>query len=351
MKVRSILPVFVVASLAAAQGPIISITPHASLAPNPGTHPAPKLSSTPEARRVPAVGAAVLGYLTGPGPAEIRPIFGTAQRPQLGAPAAVPTSAQKLYLPPRQQYVLLEQSAAEPLAVWALHRAIAHNENPEPIALPGVMAHPDLVVFSPRGDAAALYSQAAATLQIITHLPAEPSTGRQISMAALGTPSQLAITDDGALVVAALADQRLVFSFGGATWQPLTTAYTPQAWTFVPNTHDLAISDMAQKTIVLLSNLSETSKMVRVLSPDVAADRLAVTKSGDQLVAANSIAGQVWTIDLKTAALTPRDGFAKVDTLSSLRDGLTFLLSASPSISVLKLAALPESQDLANIAR
>ena len=344
MKFRSIFTFWVVASAAVAQVATISITPHASAAPSPTA----KLASTQhEEKRVPTAGAAVLGYVLGPGPAEVHPIFGTATRPQLGAPAAVPTSAKRLYLPPRQQYVLVEQSADEPVAVWALHRAIANSETAEPIAIKGAMAHPDLVVFSPRGDAAVFYSQAAASLQVLTHLPAEPSLSRQFSIAALGTPSGLAITDDGALVVAGLADHSLAFSLDGAPWQPLTTGYTPQAWTFIPRTHDLAMSDVAQQTIVLLSNLSEASKAVRVLAQDVAANRLAVTKNGDQLVAADTQAGQLWTIDLKTATLTPQEGFAKLDTLSSLRDGFTFLLSTSPSLSLLKLAASPDSRDLA----
>jgi hypothetical protein len=259
---------------------------------------------------------------------------------------AIPGGAARLYLPPRQQYVLVERSAGEPVSVWSLHRAIASNEAIEPIVVKGAMAHPDQVVFSPRGDAAILYSQEPASFEVLTHLPAEPSLARGISVAALGTPSQLAISDDGAVIVAGLADHRLVFSVNGAAWQPLVIGYTPQAWTFIPKTHDLAISDAGQKTIVLFSNLSDAPTSVRILSQGVAADRLAVTRNGDRLVAANMKAGQIWTIDLKTATLTPEDGFAKLDSLSSLRDGFTFLLSASPTISLLKLSASPDSHDL-----
>jgi hypothetical protein len=340
MKFRSSLAVWALTSVAVAQVPTISITPHTP-------SPTAKLSSTQqEAKRVPTAGAAVLGYVLGPGTAELHPIFGTANRPLLGAQAAIPGGAARLYLPPRQQYVLVERSAAEPVSVWALHHAIASNETVEPIALRGAMAHPDLVVFSPRGDAAILYTQATASFEVLTHLPADPSLAGEISVAALGTLSQLAVSDDGAVVVAGLADHRLALSINGAAWQPLVSGYTPQAWTFIAKTHDLAISDTAQKTIVLLSHLSDESTAFRVLSQGVVADRLAVTKDGDQLVAANMKAGQIWTLDVKTATLAPPNGFAKLDTLSSLRDGFTFLLSASPSLSLLKLTASPDSHDL-----
>ncbi len=166
-------------------------------------------------------------------------------------------------------------------------------------------------------------------------------------MAGQGTAWQFAITDDGALVVAGVADHSLAFSQDGKSWQPLTTGLTPQAWTFISNTHDFAISDTVQKTIMLVSNLGDAARVFRVLSQGVAADGLAVTKNGDRLIAGNVKAGQVWTIDLKTGTLTPQEGIAKLDSLSSLRDGFTFLLSASPSVSLLRLTALPDSADSA----
>jgi hypothetical protein len=321
MKSRCIVTLCLAAAIAAAQGPTISIAPHVP---------------APEAKRVPKVGAAVLGYVVGPGPAEVHPLFGTAQRPQLGEAAAVPPGAARLYLPPRQQYVLVEQSSDAPMSVWTLHRAIAHNETPEPIVIPGVMAHPDLVAFSPRGDSAVLYSQSAGSIEVLTHLPAEPTLSRTISLATVGTPAKLAIADDGALVVADMGDRNLALSSDGG-WQRTALAYTPKAWTFLPKTHDLVVSDSEQKTIVLLPNLGAGSTAVRVLSQGAPADSLAVTKTGDQLVAANLETRQIWTIDVKTATLTPQDAFAKVDTLSALRDGFTFLLSTSPSVSLLKL--------------
>ncbi len=343
MKFRLICTFGFLAAGAGAQVTNIAITPHAA----PGSNPTDKLSSTPAAKRVPAAGAAVVGYVMGSGPAEVHPIFGTAKRPLLGGPAVVPAGAQRLYLPPRQQYVLVEESADEPVGVWTLHRAIALNETPETIAVKGAMAHPDLVAFSPRGDAALLYSQATASVQVLTHMPGEPSLTREISMAGQGTAWQFAITDDGALVVAGVADHSLAFSQDGKSWQPLTTGLTPQAWTFISNTHDFAISDTVQKTIMLVSNLGDAARVFRVLSQGVAADGLAVTKNGDRLIAGNVKAGQVWTIDLKTGTLTPQEGIAKLDSLSSLRDGFTFLLSASPSVSLLRLTALPDSADSA----
>jgi hypothetical protein len=351
---------WVVASVATPQVPIVSIKPQSSLTTGSiGSGPAPRLSSTQEERRVATAGAAILGYMPGPGPAQVRAIFGTAHTPRLGEQMVVPDGAKRLYLPPRQQYALLEQSSDEPVAIWLLHRSIANQRAVDVLAVKGAMAHPDLVAFSPRGDAAVLYSQADARLQVVSGLPGQPSLSRQLSTAALGTPSQIAITDDAALVVADLADRGMAFSLNGAAWLPLATGYTPQAWTFIPNSHSLAISDAAQRTILLLPDAAEGSSAFHVLAQNASADRLAAAKDGSQLAAANPSAGQIWTIDLKTGIVTPIEGFAKVDTLSLARDGFTVLLSASPRVSLLKLtgsgdfpgsAAHPETIRLAQDA-
>ena len=80
------------------------------------------------------------------------------------------------------------------------------------------------------------------------------------------------------------------------------------------------------------------------------ADDLAVTKGGEQLVAANASTGQVWIIDLNTGLVTAKDGTASINTISSLRDGFTFLLSTSHGLSTLKLGAIQELHDPANHA-
>ena len=71
MKFRSILSFSVIASAALAQVPTISIAPRAPSEPSPTAKLASTQErSTPEKKRVPTAGAAVLGYLLGPGPAE-----------------------------------------------------------------------------------------------------------------------------------------------------------------------------------------------------------------------------------------------------------------------------------------
>jgi hypothetical protein len=57
------------------------------------------------------------------------------------------------------------------------------------------------------------------------------------------------------------------------------------------------------------------------------------------VVAADSTNGNVSTIELKTGAITPVSSGTTVSALSSLRAARTFLLSAYPVLSVVKLAS------------
>src|SRR5690242_19487647 len=62
-----------------------------------------------------AVGAAVLGFLPGPGPLELSAILGVFGAARLGDPVAVPKTATRLYVSTGQHYALVEQSSDTPL--------------------------------------------------------------------------------------------------------------------------------------------------------------------------------------------------------------------------------------------
>jgi hypothetical protein len=126
--------------------------------------------------------------------------------------------------------------------------------------------------------------------------------------------------------------------------------FSPHAWSFVPNTHDLAVSDTTQQTIALLPKVDDPASGFHILALNLRADSLAVTRDGGQLVAADSAARKLWTIDLKDGTVTERAEQANLETPVTLRDGFTFLLSTSPAVSVLRLSGSPGSTASANLA-
>ena len=106
-------------------------------------------------------------------------------------------------------------------------------------------------------------------------------------------------------------------------------AFNTQDWTFIPKTHDLAISDIAQKSLILLPDVDQASSAARIIAQNVQIDRLAVTKDGEELIGTDA-GGQVWTVELKSGALTARQEIAS-GALLELRDGFSFVLATSPA--------------------
>lgn len=154
-------------------------------------------------------------------------------------------------------------------------------------------------------------------------------------------PSELlrfTVSDDGELVVAAFANQPCVYSVQGAVWQQLATSYQPDAWTFLPNSHDLVLSDRAQKAIVVLPQAERAPIPARVLaSGGIDANLLAANKQGSELLAVAAGTSASWSIDLLSGAITPLPVRNVIDSLTLLRDGQTFLVSTKESPVVVKL--------------
>ncbi len=290
--------------------------------------------------RLTGVAAPVLGYVLAAGATDLHPVFAGVAAPKLGATLTPPADTKRFYLPPREQYALVELGSNAPLTVWPMHQEFSTGVPQEPVAIPGALAHPDLVGFSPRGTAAIFYSQSENVLQVVRHLPADlVLTGG--SLTHLLPPTQLAVSDDGDLAVARLEDGTLVSSFQGAAWATVPAGTAVSAWSFVAKTHDLVFSDENKQTVTLLTNTSgEWGASKAVLARNVDADLLASTKDGDQLLAAKRGTGQSWVIDLAAVTVTAQEGKQKTEALIVLRDGFEFLLAASPNVAVVKLVPI-----------
>lgn len=302
----------------------------ASVQPGRKTTPENSRSET-HSRKLESAGAPILGYVLSNGGTGLEPIAGRLNAPKLGEPVALPAHATRVYLPPRQLFALVEASSDEALQVWTLSATRTFkNLN---AMLPQVTAHPDLVAFSPRGTAALVYSRSNLSVETLTHLPAEPAVGKPLILP--DAPASLAVSDDGQSILMALADGRMLWSMNGGAWTNVSVSLTPKAWTFVPNSHDVVISDVTRKLIVVVP---EPLNDFRILDQDVEADQLAFTKGGEQLVAGSSTGGRIWTMDIRSGQVAFQDAVTNLASLTPLRDGFTFLISTSPTLSVLRFS-------------
>lgn len=317
--------------LFAAQAPITSIKPHIEA-------DAAASNSASLNKRTTSVAAPVLGYVLGSGPTDLHVLLATAAAPKLGPALPAPADARRLYLPPREMYALVDVNSGSALSVWQLHKEFTSGVQQAPVSIAGAISHPDLVGFSPLGSAAILYSQSEGVIQAVTHLPMQPVV-TQLSMTNLVAPTKLSISDDGELAVAQLVDGTLLSTYKGGAWNALPVSLTSAAWAFVARTQNLVLSESGNKTVILLPHVDGAWTDAKVLTQAVDADQLASTRDGSQIVAAKQGVASVWSIDLADGTVSEHAVPQDTRALIALRDGFSFLLSETPAIGVLKLAA------------
>jgi hypothetical protein len=271
-------------------------------------------------------------------------VVGSATHPLWGNPLSLPDPTAVAFLPPRQEYALLASEAG--LSVARLSRSAIYPGVP----IPHAMARPDRVAFSPSGEAAAMLSASESRVEVITQVASQGQVRWSLPVANPNELRQFTLSDDGELLVAAFANQPVMFSERGAPWQPLATNYYPDAWTFLPASHDLVISDRAQKTVAVLPR-AERPLAARVLtSAGIDADLLAPNKQGSQLLAVATGTSACWSIDLLTGAIAPLPVAHGIDSLTLLRDGQTFLVSTKESPVVVKLSGAAAQSAATNIS-
>jgi hypothetical protein len=159
----------------------------------------------------------------------------------------------------------------------------------------------------------------------------------------------MALSDDAAVLIAqdSTGDLQVLASpeTGQAmAWRPFTGAYSPLAWSFLPKTHDLVISDSQANAVFLIEQADRSSAPI-VLAGNCHPDQLAITSDGETLVALDSKLSTLWTIELKSRTLTAIPSAQSLNSLTVLRNGYTFLASSPDShLSLLKISDRTGSQ-------
>jgi hypothetical protein len=276
------------------------------------------------------VGTAILGFMAGPAPLQLSAILGVFGAARIGQPVAVPENVSRLYLSARQRYAVVEQNSGGPLAVWNLDETVLldHKTSGDGlVAIAGALPHPDLVSFSPRGESVALYASASRQLQLIGGMPNKAFIKKTPPLESPATITMIAVSDDASVVVTKDAAGDLQISTGETSWRPVYGAYSPLAWSFIPHTHDLIISDSQENAVFLIEQADSRNARV-VLAENCLPDQLSVTTAGEILAAVDSRHGILWTIDLKNRGSNVTTSAQNLNSLTMLRNGNTFLASS-----------------------
>jgi hypothetical protein len=196
------------------------------------------------------------------------------------------------------------------------------------------LPHPDLVAFSPRGESVALYAAQSRQLQIITGMPNKAAIKKTPPLESPVAINMIALSDDASIVVTKNAAGELQVSNADSSWSLFYDAYSPLAWSFIPKTHDLIISDSHEKAVFLIE-LADSKNTRTVLAENCLPNQLAVTSNGETLAALDSKRSILWTIDLKSRTSSITKSAQNLDSLITLRNGNVFLASSGTASPIL----------------
>lgn len=287
------------------------------------------------ARTKPAIGVPTLGFVLAADGSGLTPLHGPFSAPFAGETIPTPVGVERIFLPPRQHYAVVEQSSPNFMSIWHLAvRSSGDRDFVTPIA--GIAAHADLVAFSPTGKAAVFYYAGKEQVQVITGLPGMPAVQKPISAHLSAQVTNLLVSDDGQIAVGITANGQIALSSHGAPMWSMPWTYVSRTASFISNNHNLLISDARQKQLVLLENVDAQNSSPVVIGSGLEPDHLAICSHGDSVIALDSIHQKLWQIDSVSFAVTSLHLAQQSGRLVSLRDGHTFLLSTS-LLSVLRI--------------
>jgi DNA-binding beta-propeller fold protein YncE len=240
----------------------------------------------------------VSGYVFDSGAHALRPILGIPGASLLGAPVDFGIDVAAVAVSPRQNaaFVTATDGAFRLFRIDA--GAVAQ------VQVDGLWGAPDRVVFSPSGTAAALYEGGSA--QIVTGLPDAPSAAGSLDLSALNSPDSLALSDDGAVLLASSGNS--VHLFGNFNdLGSITSIAGPAPLAFAPGGHDAAIGDLSGAGILLFHDLTGSGDVRTLAAPDDAlgaSSALAFSADGKRLLVANSKGQSVIAFDVAAGSRT-----------------------------------------------
>ncbi len=290
---------------------------HAAITPS-GTHEDAQSGSAPAA----SMGQPVLGYVTQSSGVRLRAILGVPGSAELSAALPLPGNVTRVYAAPGQAYALAERLGDDPAVV-----ALQSGNALPPAPLAGAIRLPDLVAFSPTGQAALLYS-AAAGLQVITSLPGAPQIARTVSASTLPAGIQgAAVSDDGSAVLLAAAGGAYQLLGGGQTEQ-VVGATGAAMLAFFPNSSQAAIGDQGSGSVYLWPAATGSVSAGLLMAGLSGLGAMRASADGQSLWIANPGGNSIWLLSVHTGSVRTFPLPVSPSSLDRLPYGEMFLISS-----------------------
>ncbi len=272
-----------------------------------------------------SISGPVAGYLAGSPRPELRAIYGAPGAFRFSDPLALPDGVTRLRVAPAQDFAIVERGEAAPAAVVLSGDAVDHVT-----ALDGVLSTADWVVFSVDARAAVFFSASAARLQVVTGLPDAPSIAMDIDAGSLPeVPVTAAVSDDGALVVAASGTSVYMLAQGGAPKLLLSGAQI-QSVVVLRNGTDIGVADRGTGSLQVVRNAASSADSRTLVSGLEELGQIFPSYDGSKLFAARPGLQSISVVDLATGAVQSVDASIAPSGLVPLRNRDMFLISARP---------------------
>jgi hypothetical protein len=242
----------------------------------------------------------VLGFVPGSMPWQLQPILGIPGAARLGDPLSLPNTVTHIYLAPGQAYAVAAQGSSLPAALVILRIAGVMQTNPALAPLPGALANPDVIAFSPTGQSLALFSQAASRIQVFTGLPNSPRISEQISN--VGNALKLAVSDDAqAVLISDGAGDAYALAQNSA---PVAVYHTTEiaAIAFLPQSHDAILCDPVAATAAVARPIDG----ITIIPPPASAcqpEAAAASGDGKTILLACPAQRLIWSIDRASGSI------------------------------------------------
>jgi hypothetical protein len=277
------------------------------------------------------VSTPALGLLANAEGTEISPVLGVLGASFVGSPIVLPTGISHVYLAPGGGWALVRQPDG---GVGLLTFSGFAPGNVQTI--PGALASPDLVSFSPTGKSAALFSAAAGVVQVITALSTTPQIAYQFSTSGMLSPQLLGISDNGAMMLIREEDGRVDLVSSGSNPQTVSRGNPNSAIAFLAGQSTAVLIDGTAGTLSLLTGLDGVPQVQQINGslPALAGPVLVQTsEDGRFAFAVFGQANSAYRIDLTSGQVTSVaiNGTAtRLDRIGAADD---FVVSAEPGNS------------------
>jgi hypothetical protein len=191
-----------------------------------------------------------LGFVFDGNAGSVRPLWGIASAANIGDPLNLGGAVNSYAASPQQDYILALTGPNSQATLWLRSTSTTSS-------ISGLPAGATQVVLSPEGGSALFYYASTNQFHVIGGLPSAPAPVFDGSLSALMNPlSALAVSDDGALVLAAesavsgnAAPAVVVFGANGAVGR-IALSGAASAIAFLSNSHDALLSSPSESVLI-----------------------------------------------------------------------------------------------------